>query len=110
MEVYLLKVFHFSKILWDLHIRCEDSGAYLAVDNLVSQVVFPIVDVRLNVSCVVDRGSYPHPTTFQMPAPPDLPHAHADRCKKGVLIESIFFAWCSLISQIILTTRCEVCP
>ena len=63
-----------------------------------------IVDVGSNARSVISRRSHSLSTT----SPMSVLIFDAGRCNKTVVIPIIFFVWCTLIAQTILTTRYEV--
>ena len=70
---------------------------------------FRFGDVRLYAGSATGACSYPLPTMSQMPALP-LDRFDTDRCSNTAFIEPGFFVWCTLIAQIILSTRHETVP
>ena len=61
----------------------------------------------LNARLAITIRSHPPPTMSLMTVPiPDL--SDTDRCSKTAFLAPFFFVWCTLIAQIILTTRYEV--
>jgi len=63
--------------------------------------------VGLNARLAIIIRSHPPPTTSPMTVLiSDL--SDTDRCSKTAFLQIFFFVWCTLIAQIILTTRYEV--